>query len=128
MYTSMLILQIIFRTVDAFYVDKAVSMLQTAIIPHMNQTLDNFNTHYHHSVDNRKDITADEVATQLQMLFEFGELDASFAVDPVLKPAVYMGPQFHAIGNTLSSKWKTEVVGDNLSSVVEGCEPSTGLR
>jgi hypothetical protein len=93
----------------------------------MNQCVAHFNTHYFDSREKRSTVKLEEVVSPLDMLFEFGELDSAFPVDPLLKPVVYLGNKFSAIGHP-HNKWRNDVIGNNLSCVIEASEPSTGMR
>ena len=108
--------------------DKALTVLHENILPHNEQLLGLlFN-----SVANsqRDTLTAEEMVSPLDLLFEFGELEARFPVDPILRPRVLVGQAIsHCFGNPNSTyKWKDEMIGDHHSCIVESCEPSTGLR
>ena len=65
------------------------------------------------------------------MLFEFGELECAFAVDPAMKPIALFGLDSAAIGLTTAAPegWRGRTVGKkSLLAVLQGCEPSTGMR
>lgn len=86
------------------------------------------------SKESRLKLTIDELGAPLDFLFEFGELESVFPVDPLLKPVVLFGPLTNSIGCMpghvqLAAPWKSAVMpAETLHVVIEGCEPSSGIR
>ncbi len=117
-----------FRTVDSCYCDNAVSTMHKTARPHMLQTIAMLDAA---TADQRAKLSAEDVAGPLEMLYEFGEMDAAGALDPSTKPVVLFGRDTadFAVGNGQhTSKWSEALVGASLHTVIEGCEPSSGLR
>jgi hypothetical protein len=122
------LLQIIFQTVDGYYLDRAINVLQQNILPHNEQMLGLLFSSISNS--QRDSLSAEEMVSPLDLLFEFGELEARFPPDPALRPRVLLGNAVRkcfGISNS-SFKWKEETVEKNHFCLVESCEPSTGLR
>ena len=120
--------QVLFKSVDGHVVDKAIDILRVSVVPHANQTVGILDTT---TADQRARLTAEDVVGPLEMLFEFGELECAFPVDPLMKPVVYFGLDTSAIGSVSipPDGWQNRTIGKkSLISVVEACEPSTGLR
>ena len=58
-------------------------------------------------------------------------MEAAGTVDPSTKPIVLFGPdtaQFGAVVGPYPARWRDQVAGKALHVIIEGCEPSTGLR
>ena len=118
--------QILYRSVDGCYLEKAVSVLERSVVTHVDQAVTILlNT----SAGGRSKLTAEEIVAPLDMLFEFGELDAAFPVDPSLRPRLYRGDEYSRIDiHDPTYKWKDRIVGDSAALVMEASEPSTGVR
>jgi hypothetical protein len=59
------------------------------------------------------------------------EMETAGTVDAGTKPVVLFGPdtaQFGAVAGAYPPAWRTQVAGRSLHVVMEGCEPSSGLR
>lgn len=118
-----------FCTIDGYYVEKAITVLQSNVINHLDQVLDPLRNS--HGPDQRRSIKASEIVSPLQLLFEFGSLDTAFPVDPTLQPVLFLGAEksLHVLGQPVTgSKWGDTTVGSSLSAILEACEPSTGMR
>jgi len=120
-------LDVIFQTVDGFYLEKAIDVIERNILPQHQQCLSVLQTSYG---ETKKCLTADDIIAPLEMLFEFGEIDSVYPVDPQVRPQLYMN--YHSdypFGEfDPLSRWKKETVRDNSSVIIEGTEPSTGMR
>jgi hypothetical protein len=126
--SNSLCLQTIFQTVDGYYLDRALNVLQQNILPHNEQMLGLLFSSISNS--QRESLSAEEMISPLDLLFEFGELEARFPPDPALRPRVLLGDAVRkcfGISNS-SFKWKEETVDEKHFCLVESCEPSTGLR
>jgi len=58
-------------------------------------------------------------------------MEAAGTVDATTQPVVLFGPdtaQFGAVVGAYPAGWKDQLAGKALHAVLEGCEPSTGLR
>lgn len=121
--------QILFRTVDSKYVDNAIRTMRRTITPHMQQTLAILDTS---TAEQRTRITAEDAIGPLDILFEFGEMDAAAgAIDPSTRPVALFGADSVHVGAAMGNypaDWQQRTVGDAAHAVYEGCEPSTGLR
>ena len=84
-----------FRTVDGYTIDSAVDVFHRTVLPHASQLIGLLDTP---TADQRARLTAEDVIGPLDMLFEFGELDCAFPVDPNLKPVIFFGPDTVAFG------------------------------
>lgn len=78
----------------------------------------------------RDSFSADEMVAPLDLLFDFGELEARFPADPALRPRLYVGEAIRRCFGILNTsyKWKDEIFGENPICIIESSEPSTGLR
>jgi len=125
-------IETIFRSIDPVSVDGCLAAARS-IVMHTEQMLNGLN---HRSNYPRAQLTADEILTPLDSLYEFGELSSVFPVDPVLKPVVLIGASTNLLSDCanfhdemVSSRWREEVVGaDNLHILMEACDPKSGLR
>ena len=73
-------------------------------MPHANQLIGLLDPP---TADQRARLTAEDVIGPLDMLFEFGELDCAFPVDPNLKPVIFFGPDTVAFGTgKIPSGWQ----------------------
>lgn len=121
----------LFRSVDCSFVQHATYLTKTIIHPHVLEFISVLDTSI---PSQRKKLTANEVIGPLEVLYDFGELDAAGSLEKVSPPIVLFGPQTAQIGTlqqvngAASIAWKEQVVGDSLHLVFEGCEPSTGMR
>ena len=79
------------------------------------------------------DLSGDAVGP-LEMLYEFGELECisgTVSVQTTHRPVLLFGTQTSSIGaqgGIYPKKWQETTAGENLHTVIEGCEPSTGIR
>lgn len=122
-------LDILFRTVDGYYLEKAIKTIQSSVVKHTNEILDPLRRG--HDSEHRRKIKASDLISPLQILFDFGCLDAAFPVDPALEPVIYLGPEHasHCLGKPITNKkWLDVSVGSSVSAITEGFEPSTGMR
>ena len=58
-------------------------------------------------------------------------MEAAGTVDATTKPVVLFGPdsaQFGTVVGAYPAAWRDQLAGKALHVVLEGCEPSTGLR
>ena len=58
-------------------------------------------------------------------------MEAAGTVDATTQPVVLFGPdtaQFGAVAGAYPAGWKDQLAGKALHAVLEGCEPSSGLR
>ncbi len=113
---------------DGAYVENAINVLVRNILPHHEQMLGILSNCQ--SIAQRESLNAEELVSPLDLLFEFGELEALYPVDPKLRPRIFVGDTIAKAFGALSSimNWKDEIIGDNINFIVESCEPSTGLR
>lgn len=103
-------------------------MLSATIVPHCHQLLSALDAP---TVSQRDRITADDAIGSLDVLYEFGELDALAPLEKMNRPVMLFGPYSSYIGNATgpkASKWKDQLVDGSIHGVVESCEPSSGLR
>ena len=79
------------------------------------------------------------IAGPLEMLYEFGKLDCQHSngtksgpvpTDELRRPIVLLGPQTSSIGSTncLTEDWHNETAANHVHTVLEGCDPATGIR
>lgn len=118
-----------FCTIDGYYVEKAINVLQSNVLNHVEQVMAPLRNS--HGPEQRQSIRASDVISPLQLLFEFGSLDTAFPVDPALQPVLYLGAEVpsHALGGAITNqKWNDVTVGSSLSAIIEACEPTTGMR
>jgi hypothetical protein len=123
----------LYQCVDGCYVDNALETTQKTIVPHVLQTLALLGCSGAGSTaDKRSRVTAEEAAGPLDLLFDFGEFHAVNSIDPVSRPAVLFGEDSALLGATFtgsdSEAWHNTKAGSSLHCLVEGCEPSTGMR
>jgi hypothetical protein len=70
----------------------------------------------------------------LELLYEFGELVRSnpgcLPLNELHRPVVLLGPWTSYIGTPeqCPKNWEDEMVGRHKHTIIEGSEPSTGLR
>jgi len=65
------------------------------------------------------------------LFFIFQEMEAAGTVDATTQPVVLFGPdtaQFGAVAGAYPAGWKDQLAGKALHAILEGCEPSSGLR
>lgn len=116
---------------DCSFVQQAVQLTKNVIRPHVLEFISVLDTNI---PSQRKKLTANEIIGPLEVLYEFGELDAAGSLEKVSPPIVLFGAQTAQIGTlqqvngAASIAWKEQVVGESLHIVFEGCEPSTGMR
>lgn len=79
--------------------------------------------------------SAGDAIGPLDMLYEFGELEcnpsSSVPLDNTHRPVLLFGSLTSSIGapgGIYPKKWQDAVAGSSAHCVVEGCEPSTGIR
>jgi hypothetical protein len=79
------------------------------------------------------------IAGPLEMLYEFGTLDCQHSnvtksgpvpTDELRRPIVLFGPRTSSIGSTecLTEDWHNETAANHVHTVLEGCDPATGIR
>jgi hypothetical protein len=120
--------QILFKTVDGYYLDSAINALQKTIRPHMLQAISMLDAS---TADQRRRVTGEEAVGPLEVLYEFGELDVSGPLDPSTRPIVLFGAEtahFAMENGQYGSHWRNAIAGSGLHTVYEACEPRTGLR
>lgn len=120
-------LQVLYRTVDAPCVHLAVETVLHSSLPHALQSLDLLDA----SPEQRSRRTAEDILGPLDMLYEFGELHCAEPADPNLRPVLLMGADtlhFSLPRSQLPRGWATRLIGSAEHLVVEGAEPSTGMR
>lgn len=79
----------------------------------------------------RDRITADDAIGPIDVLYEFGELDAIAPLEKMNRPIMLFGSMTSFIGNVAgpkTAKWRDQLMGDSLHAVLEASEPSSGLR
>ena len=137
-------LSIVYRTVDEYSVDNAIAVLRKSILPHIMQTISMLDGP---TGSQRAHVTAGDAVGPLEMLYEFGEMEcASFSqasgtglgsgatvspLDPAHRPVLLFGAHTSAVGavgGRYPKGWQGTPAGESLHTVVEGCEPSTGIR
>jgi len=123
-------LDILYCTLDTPHVNYAIRTMHQSVIPHMEQSISILDAL---TADQRVRVTMEDVVGPLDMLFEFGELQASSATDPTLRPIVLVGQDTLLLGassrSELSPTWLQSKVGSRSTHcVVEACEPSSGMR
>jgi hypothetical protein len=109
-------------------VDNALSLLSTAIAPHMRQLLSAMDAP---TAAQRSRITADDAIGPVDVLYEFGELDALTAPEKLTRPVLLFGAMTSFVGNTIgpkTAKWREQTMSESLHAVLEASEPSTGMR
>lgn len=120
-------LDVLYRTIDPPCVQVAVEAASSAA-SHMLQCVSILDTA---TAEQRSRKTAEDILGPLEMLFEFGELHCAEPADPALRPVVLLGADSQALGlprAQLPRGWMNRTVGSSTHVVLEGCEPSTGLR
>ena len=137
----------LFQSVDSYVVSRAVNTMVRTIQPHTHQFLEQLGVNLCDSLSGSWDTnpasinaatarnaaaTAEELLGPLDLLFEFGNMHTLVPARPEQQPVILFGSDTKAIGNTsvLSDlKWRDECpTTGSLHCVVEGCEPTTGLR
>jgi hypothetical protein len=112
--------------VDGCYLEKAVSTLQRNVETHSEQVQAVVRNA---TGSARQKLSVEEAMAPLDMLFEFGELDAAFPSDPSLRPCMFRGDEYSRMDTyDPTYKWKDKVVGDSSTLILESSEPSTGMR
>jgi hypothetical protein len=118
----------LFRAVDSFYVDNALNLLATAIVPHMQQLLSAMDAP---TASQRDRISADDAIGPIDVLYEFGELDAVAPLEKMNRPIMLFGNWTSFIGNLSgpkTAKWRDQTMGNSLHAILEASEPCSGLR
>lgn len=126
-------LNLIYRGVDEYCVDKAIGILRKSVIPHVNQTIAQLDSQYG---SQRAAVCAGDAVGPLEMLYEFGEMEyldpsVNSSMDQSQRPVLLFGPQTSSIGAARGGYpkgWRDTVAGNSMHTVIEGCEPSTGIR
>ena len=137
-------LSIIYRTVDEYSVDNAIAVLRKSILPHIMQTIAILDGP---TGSQRALVVASDAIGPLEMLYEFGEMECMSLseasgsglgsgtivspLDPAHRPVLLFGAHSSAVGaagGRYPKGWQDTMAGDSLHVVVEGCEPSTGIR
>jgi hypothetical protein len=67
--------QVLFRTVDGYYLDNAIRAMNRSIGPHMVQAIGMLDAA---TAEQRMKVTADDVAGPLEILYDFGVSHAYF--------------------------------------------------
>lgn len=84
------------------------------------------------TITQRQRLSAEDIVGPLQVLFEFGELDASGVVENMMRPVVLFGPNTSELGvvgvGSPGKDWESRRVGQASHMVVESSEPSSGMR
>ena len=133
--------------VDDYTVTQAVDRVTHTILPHTREFLEvlGYSLSSRSSsglestgssaigVDTVVEVQVEEVLAPLELLFEFGELHTQFPVDPALRPVLLFGADTRYIGDTaelqkLSKSSASSITNTTLHCVVEGYEPSSGMR
>lgn len=120
-------LQVLYRTVDAPCVHLAVETMLQSSLPHALQSLDLLDA----SAEQRSRRSVEDVLGPLDMLYEFGELHCAEPADPNLRPVLLLGADtlhFSLPRTQLPRGWATRQIGSAEHLVLEGAEPSTGMR
>ena len=137
-------LSITYRTVDEYSVDNAIAVLRKSILPHIMQTIAILDGP---TGSQRALVVASDAIGPLEMLYEFGEMECMSLseasgsglgsgtivspLDPAHRPVLLFGLHSSAVGaagGRYPKGWQDTTAGDSLHVVVEGCEPSTGIR
>ena len=122
----------LFRSVDSSVVSKAIEIVKKSVVPNVHQSLRILSGRG--TNENRLKLTSEELTSPLEFLFDFGELESVFTPDPLLKPVALFAQLSNSIGNMpdhvkLSAPWKNAKIPEGcVHVVIEGCEPSTGMR
>lgn len=104
-----------------------------SIVMHSQQMLNVLNTKSSYP---RSLLSADDILSPLDALYDFGEMGTVYPADPTLRPVALLGddtgllgacPSFHEAANLT---WRGKTVGDgaNMHLTVEACDPKSGLR
>ena len=120
-------LDVLYRTIDAPCVHLAVETMRTSSLPHALQSIDLLDS----SAEQRARRTAEDILGPLDMLYEFGELHCAEPADPNMRPVLLLGADtqhFSLPRAQLPRGWTTRPIGSAQHMVVEGGEPSTGMR
>ena len=118
----------LFRSLDGFYVSRALEVLTRSILPHTEQTLGQFETR---SADQRARVTADSALAPYDLFYDYGAMECALPPDPLLRPVLLLGPATGMIGRGLGQyprRWRERGVGDSLHGILEAMDACTGLR
>ena len=129
---------------DGYYLDSALRSLGRTVGPHAMQAVSMLDAS---TAEQRARLSAEDVAGPLEILFEFGEMEAVGSVDPSTRPIVLFGTDTGLVGSASASAaaatraaaggagagpcptgWESKLVGAALHCVMEGCDPSSGIR
>ena len=125
--------------VDEYTVAQAVDRIAHTVLPHTREFLEllgyslssrsSLGIDTTAGVDTAVEVNLEEVLAPLELLFEFGELHTQFPVDPILRPVLLFGADTRYIGDVPKGKLDVcSVTNTTLHCVVEGFEPSSGMR
>jgi hypothetical protein len=120
-------IDVIIKSVDGFVLENAIDTVTKSILPHVHQMLNILDTR---SADQRVRLSMEDCLAPLDILFDFGEIAAGFPVDPELRCTALPGSHSKYFGLGFS-KFETLAgitIGDSPHMILEGCEPSTGMR
>ncbi len=74
----------------------------------------------------------DDIVGPLDVLYEFGELDCAGSLETMNKPIALFGKDTSLIGSLSTGpklvNLREKSIGDAIHGIIEGCEPTTGLR
>jgi hypothetical protein len=115
---------------DIYCILHALEVTKSTIVPHVEQLISIMDTSL---PSQRMKLNADDVLGPLEMMYEFGELESAGSLDKIPPPIVLFGENTIHIGQLhptfiKSTGWRTLCIDDSLHSVLEGCEPITGMR
>jgi hypothetical protein len=124
----------LYQCVDGCYLDNAIETTLKTVVPHVLQTLSLLGCSGAGSTaDKRGRVTGDDASGPLDLMFDYGEFHAVHNVDPVSRPCVLFGEDTALLGQVSSANsgnepWRSTKAGTSLHCLMEGCEPSTGMR
>eukprot|EP01038_Epipyxis_sp_PR26KG_P009383 gene9383-12642_t len=121
--------ELLFRAVDGYYLENAFAVLTKSIYPHVLQSIAMLDTS---TADQRMRITAEDVVGPLDIMYEFGEMNSAGTVDPTSRPVALFGADTNEFGvlngGNYFKGWQRRLANESLHVILEGSEPSTGLR
>jgi hypothetical protein len=129
-------LNIAYRAVDEYCVDNSISILRKSVLSHVNQTIALLDGP---TGPTRSIVTSGDAVGPLEMLYEFGELkclnpheNSGIApLDQAHRPVLLFGSETNSIGASgglYPKGWQKTTADCHVHTVLEGCEPSTGIR
>ena len=118
---------LIIKSVDGFVLENAIETVTKSVLPHVHQVLNILDTR---SAEQRVNLTMSDLIAPLDILFDFGEIAAGFPVDPELRSTALTGvhSKYFGLGYSKFRKLEQTRVGSGPQLIIEGCEPSTGMR